>query len=195
MGGQRPVWQLNESLLQDPEVLADVIKELGHYFNTNVTPDSDARVVWEAHKAVIRGVFIKHGTRLKRVRTAQLNSLLTKLQTLETSHKTAPTRLLGIELDTVRSQITDILQFKAKAALQICCGKTYESGNKCGRLASYIPHIVTTTGQKLSLPQQTREFRSLYSSLYNLDKTSPAQDTVTDYISTSLMPSLPTETR
>lgn len=36
-----PPWRLNESLLQDPEVLTDVVKEIGHYFTSNDTPDSD----------------------------------------------------------------------------------------------------------------------------------------------------------
>lgn len=48
------------SLLQNSEVLADVVKELGHYFESN-TPDGDTGVAWEAHKA-IRGVLIKHGS-------------------------------------------------------------------------------------------------------------------------------------
>lgn len=64
---QWPPWRLNESLLQDPEILADVVKEVVHYFDTNITPDSDNGVVWKAHKAVIRGVLIKHGSKLKRL--------------------------------------------------------------------------------------------------------------------------------
>lgn len=114
-------------------MLADVVKEITHYFQTNDSTDSDTGLVWEAHKAVIRGVLIKHGARIKKQRTAQMTSLISKLQTLETKHKQAPTRQLGDELDTVRTQITDLLHFKAKAALQISRKKVYESGNKCGR--------------------------------------------------------------
>lgn len=43
-------WRLNESLLQDEEVLKDVTRELEFYFKTNNTPDSDPGIVWEAHK-------------------------------------------------------------------------------------------------------------------------------------------------
>lgn len=118
-------WRLNESLLQDLETLEEMVAETRHYFDSNSTPDSDSGVVWEAHKAVIRGVLIKHGSRLKQ-RTAQLNQLLQKLQKLETDHKQTPIRLLGTELDTVRTQITDLLHFKAKAALQVCKRKVYE---------------------------------------------------------------------
>lgn len=192
--------------MQDPEVLADVVKEIGHYFDSNSTPDCNTGVVWEAHKAVIMGVLIKHGSRLKQQRTAQLTSLLDKLQTLETNHKQILTRQLGIELDTVCTQVTDLLRFKAKAALQICRRKIYECGNKCGRLlaqslqaerlASYIPHIISSTGQKASLPLHiVQEFRSFHTSLYNLNTTPPTPDATSEYITTSLMPSLPTEAK
>lgn len=97
-----------------------MVRELGHYFSTNTRPDSDVGVVWEAHKAVVRGLLIKHGARLKKERTAQLNRLLAKLQVLETTHKATPNRQTGAELDVVRTQITDLLHFKAKAALQTC---------------------------------------------------------------------------
>lgn len=55
------IWKLNESLLQDPGVLADVCKEVMWFFQTNDTPDCDtpdctSGLVWEAHKAVIQGV-------------------------------------------------------------------------------------------------------------------------------------------
>lgn len=50
----------------------------------------------------------------------------------KTKHKQTQTRALTTELDTVRAQITDLLTFKAKAALQIFRKKIYELGNKCG---------------------------------------------------------------
>lgn len=161
-------------------------------------------MVWEAHKAVIRGVLIRHGARLKKARTKQLDALLVRLQTLEASHKATPTRQLGGELDTVRSQITDLLQYSAKAAIQVCWRKTYESGNKCGKLlahslrtqraASFIPHILSPTCQKRSLPQQiSREFNSFYSSLYNLPETPATQADMIDYLERAAMPLLPTE--
>lgn len=51
--GQKKPWRLNESLLQDPEVLADVTRDIADYFRTNTSADSSTGLVWEAHKAVI----------------------------------------------------------------------------------------------------------------------------------------------
>lgn len=203
---QRKPWRLNESLLQDPAIVADVSKEISHYFHTNTIEESDFGLTWEAHKAVIRGVLIKHGSRVKKQKSAQLASLFDKLHKLESAHKTTPSRPLGSELDTIRMQITDLLQFKAKAALQISRKKIYESGNKCGRLlaqslktqntASYIPHINSSTGRRAALPQQiTQEFRSYYENLYNLNMTQPSPEKIAEYLANSKLPSLSTETR
>lgn len=204
--GQKSPWRLNESLLQDPEIVADLTKEISHYFHSNTTDDGDGGLIWEAHKAVIRGILIKHGARLKQHRSAQLSTLLDKLHKLESKHKQTPTNSLGSELDTIRTQITDLLHFKAKAALQISRKKIYESGNKCGRLlaqslksqktASYIPHIQSPTGQKVTLPQHiTQTFRSYYEALYNLNMPQPTRERIDKYIADSNMPTLPTTTR
>lgn len=80
-------WRLNESLLQNPEVLAGVSKELMAYFEINDIPGIDPGIVWEAHKAVIRGVLIKHEPRIKKAREAQLTKLLADIQALEIQYK------------------------------------------------------------------------------------------------------------
>lgn len=49
-------WRLNKSLLQRPEVLEEVNRELKFYFQTNTSADCSPGAVWEAHKEVIRGV-------------------------------------------------------------------------------------------------------------------------------------------
>lgn len=77
---QMKPWRQNERLLQNTEVQIEVVKEMAHHFQKNDTRDSDAGLIWETLKAVIRGILIKHGSRLKQQRTMQLTSLLSKLQ-------------------------------------------------------------------------------------------------------------------
>lgn len=95
------------------------------------------------------------------------------------------------------------MHFKAKAAIQVC-RKIYESGNKCSellpksvrdqRLANYIPHIMSLSGQKVSFPKHiAKEFQGFYASLYNLQRNSPPQMQVTDYLANSQMPKLTAE--
>lgn len=158
------MWKLNESLLQIPEVVSEITKELPLYFQTNQTPDSNPGIVWEAHKTVIRGIFIKHGSRIKRDKERQLNLLLTKLQATESKHKNIPSQVIERELVEIRTQINDLLQYRAKAALQKCRKTSYAYGDKCGkilakltkeqRLQSYIPHIMSSKDQKIALPME-----------------------------------------
>lgn len=49
--------------------MAEVNVELANYFSTNCEPDSSPMTVWEAYKPFIRGIFIKHRSRLKRSHT------------------------------------------------------------------------------------------------------------------------------
>lgn len=51
-------WKLYVSLLQTPEVLEEVGKELNFYFQTNDNPECDPGTIWEAHKTVIRGILL-----------------------------------------------------------------------------------------------------------------------------------------
>lgn len=186
-------WRLSESLLQTPEILEDVKRELGQYFQINKHPDCDIGILREAHKAVIRGVLIKHGARLKRQRLEKLTSLLHDIQKAEAQHKHAPNPILEQNLFSLHKQVTDLLRYQAKTDLQQGCRIGYESGDKRGRklarstreqkLASYAPQITTSQGQKVMLPKQiTQGFRDFYSSLYNLLEQSPAETQMEDYI-------------
>ncbi|CAH2312275.1 Hypothetical predicted protein [Pelobates cultripes] len=68
-------WKLNESLLEDPLIQTEIRNTLDHFFLTNQTTDSAPTTVWEAHKCAIRGILIKHGTRLKKQRTQEIARL------------------------------------------------------------------------------------------------------------------------
>lgn len=152
----------------------------------------------------IRGILIKYFACIKRERNKQLSQLLQKLAATEARHKHAPTQSSETDLTILRKQITDLLHYRAKAAIQFCCKTTYESGDKCGKLLArmvrdhklytYIPHIITTGGRKAVLPTQiTQEFKSFYSSLYNLPLVASPQSDMENYITSSQMPSLPQE--
>lgn len=199
-----PFWRLNESLLQRPEVLEEVNRELTGYFRTNTTADCTPGSVWEAHREVIRGIFIKHGAQIKRENGKQLELLLNKLHITASQHKNSPDPLVEAELNSTRSQINDLLGYRAKAALQRCRLTTYESGDKCGRILAravkdlkmktYIPHIKTITDTKVSLPRQiANSFKEYYETLYSLPSVPRAQSRMEAYVSSSQIPTLTPE--
>lgn len=125
-------WCLNESILQKPEVLNEVVQEIKAHFQTNAIPESDPGMVWEAHKAVIRGILIKHGSHIKKAREAQLTKLLAAIQVLELQHKGSTHPIVGTELAQFRRQVSDHLRYKAKAALQSCMKIVYKYRDRCG---------------------------------------------------------------
>lgn len=100
--------------------------------------------------------------------------LLSKIYTVESRHKHAPTP--SLELMSLRRKITDLLQYKAKVALQFCHKMSYESGEKAlarsiteHKLTTYIPHILPPNGQKAVLPKQiVQEFRDFITYQINL---------------------------
>lgn len=80
VGSERTPFQLRlkESLLRDPVVMADVVKEKIQFFSLNQTSDSTPMTIWETHKPFIRGLFLKHGSDLKKL---EKHKLLTSYKT------------------------------------------------------------------------------------------------------------------
>lgn len=75
-------------------------------------------MVWEAHKTVIRGILIKHGSIQKKKREKQTRDLLEEIQVLEMQHKKTHLPSAGRDLGHLRRQLTEILSFKAKDIIQ-----------------------------------------------------------------------------
>ena len=199
-------WRLNESLLQNPEVRDDVSKEMIAYFQINDIPESDPGMIWEAHKAVIRGILIKHGAILKKKREKQTKELLDEIQTLETQHKKIQTASVGRELGHLRRQLSEILRFKAKALIQRGKQIDYEIGDKCGRLlagkikeknrSTYISQIKDKEGHLKQIPKDIAQtFGKYYATLYNLPHATSPQSRIAEYLTSTGMTRLPSPAR
>lgn len=59
-------WRLNESLLDDNRVVEALSHKIKTYFEMNVQGEVSEQAIWEAHKSVIRGELIAHGSRIKK---------------------------------------------------------------------------------------------------------------------------------
>lgn len=57
-------WRLNETLLSDSLCLSELKKAAKDFAEIHATDHSTAPIKWEALKCVLRGVLIKHGSRL-----------------------------------------------------------------------------------------------------------------------------------
>ncbi|OCT72159.1 hypothetical protein XELAEV_18035126mg [Xenopus laevis] len=90
-------WRLNESLLLDKDICAEVSTTLRDYFNTNTLEDTSVAIRWDAHKAVVRGILIKHAAIRKKSRETKTQQLSQRLHDLAIAHKRNPTPTTGHE--------------------------------------------------------------------------------------------------
>lgn len=64
---RRPLsWKLNEYLLKEPKIFEKVQEEVDFFFKSNDTGEVSSSILWEAHKAYIRGVLISLGAGIKK---------------------------------------------------------------------------------------------------------------------------------
>ncbi|KAM9324469.1 serine/threonine-protein kinase WNK2 [Gastrophryne carolinensis] len=202
----RGQWRLNSSLLQDPAVKADIHKVITDYFASNDTGEVSRMSLWEAHKCVVRGVLIKHGTRLKRERNKQIELLSREIFETETLHKKTLDAALGAKLTRLRESLRDICLTEAKSMAAKCRRFFYEYSNKCGkalaralkaqRARNFISHIRDRGGRDLYLTKDiARAFREFYENLYNLPSNHHAPETtnIEQYIRESGLPRLGSE--
>lgn len=66
--------------------------------------------MWEGHKVVVRREFISQGSRLKKARTGELQSLLAKLRAAGLGHKRSMTQALAMELQFLREERCTLLE-------------------------------------------------------------------------------------
>ncbi|XP_068098308.1 otogelin-like [Hyperolius riggenbachi] len=85
-------WRLNKSLLKDSTLIADCLEELQTFFKINTDSVTSFGLVWESHKAFIRGFFIARGSRKKHNTSKKLSELNASLARAINAYKHQPTQ-------------------------------------------------------------------------------------------------------
>uniref|UniRef100_A0A8C5WLI0 Reverse transcriptase domain-containing protein n=1 Tax=Leptobrachium leishanense TaxID=445787 RepID=A0A8C5WLI0_9ANUR len=172
-------WQLNTSLLSDPVLVETVGSLLKEYFRDHENSEVPLPTIWEAHKAVVRGHLISASARKMRAYREEMETLHSTVRGLEREHQAAgedPTvypRLLH-----ARTQLANALNPQLqRAILRTKCyfalhedkpGRLLARMLKKQRQRSYIPEILTPSGQATSNPNLiAKTFRDFYSALYH----------------------------
>lgn len=78
-----PIWRVISR--QQEDTMAELEKHLVKFSHFNSV--SDSFLLWNAHKAFIRGLFIKLGAMAKRKQSKQINTILTEINNLTTKIK------------------------------------------------------------------------------------------------------------
>lgn len=83
------------NLLDDPRVAPGVKETLSHYFTENNNGEVSKGILWEGHRAVVRGKLIAWGNKVKREIGRDYEQVFRALQQAELLHKqTADTGVL-----------------------------------------------------------------------------------------------------
>lgn len=104
------------------------------YFEINRPGEVSKQAVWEAHKSVIRGELIAHGSRIKKEKQKEILDLLEKIHDLEIKHKRHLDPADSQQLEDLRHNLAQCLDRKTKNKHRYFAHRFYEQGNKCGRL-------------------------------------------------------------
>uniref|UniRef100_A0A8C5QS28 Reverse transcriptase domain-containing protein n=1 Tax=Leptobrachium leishanense TaxID=445787 RepID=A0A8C5QS28_9ANUR len=152
---------------------------LEDYFRLNISEEVAISSVWSAHKAVIRGHFIKEGAYRKKQYTLKSSTLLQQISSLESQNKNKPTPSIASQLLSLRRELEHLNLQAMERSLRKLNYTSYTQGNKAGKLLASklrarrvqtkITHIESLGGQIVRNPALiVSEFANYYSSLYNL---------------------------
>lgn len=85
--GDSIIGRLNANLLQNENIDQQIRGDLQSFFEINETPDVSPVTLWGAHKAFIRGLYVKYSARLKKERLKESLDTLAQIADLEAKNK------------------------------------------------------------------------------------------------------------
>lgn len=174
------IWRANAAIIQSPEHSAYIRKHLEEFFDLNEGSTSNNTILWNAHKAFIRGIIIQLSAREKRRRSQYLDTLTSTIKTLDEQNQNNPDPKIKEKLVLLRQELRNVLlDLHTKIQTQFRA-KQYSTENKAGKalalrlkghhIKTKIPHLFhPATNQKLIDPQTIADaFSHYYQSLYKL---------------------------
>lgn len=120
--------------MSNPSYTSEMKKALTEYFSINNGSVSSPFNLWNAHKAFIRGIFIKLGHRAKKDREKLIDSIIAKLSTLESINKTSFTEERKTQINTLRLQLKECLLYRYEKHLNSVKACYYTQNNRAGKL-------------------------------------------------------------
>lgn len=170
-------WVMNDSLLSQKEILADIHDASVEYFRINTGTVSSPVTLWEAYKAVLRGHVIRIASRRKKERAKAQRDLKLKLEAATKVFKQTPTPTNRKLLDKARTELDLCLTDEAERTLRWARQKWYIKANKpnamlANRLRTFTPKFTPITLRTRhnsltgNLQRVLEEFRHRLTKLY-----------------------------
>lgn len=200
-------WKLNDNLLYDEACVLEIRKAIMNFSYDHIGDTTSLPIQWEALKCVIRGLFIKYGARLKKVKNNRITQLLKEIPEIEAQHKQSLTREILIELTDMKTELQTLLNEHTLRISNNNRSLYYQQGNKPGKLlaralqnrckTSPIVKIKTEAGDMRYDPKGIlKEFQTFYTKLYNIsnhkanDDPEGLQQDIHQYIKETALPVL-----
>lgn len=95
-------WRLNDALLTDPVITAQIAVKLVEYFRMTDVEDTSPPILWAAHKVVLRGHLIELATARKRERGAKVATLTRELHQIYYLHHQSHSPEILKQIDSKR---------------------------------------------------------------------------------------------
>uniref|UniRef100_A0A8C5QKU6 Reverse transcriptase domain-containing protein n=1 Tax=Leptobrachium leishanense TaxID=445787 RepID=A0A8C5QKU6_9ANUR len=182
-----PNWRLNDSLLSDPLVAEEGRQVLTDYFERNAVGDVSSPMVWEAHKCVVRGYFIRKGAERAKRCSADIRDLQQQISQVSSDHKRDGDPNTMALLTELRRSLAALLNTRYHRTYLRSKAFFHSHGDKSGRLlarmlakkrsAAYIAKLRDKQGALQRLPVKLLQIvRDYYAALYDLQGTINPQD-------------------
>lgn len=197
-------WRVNNSLLQHKDYSSEIADQIKEFFDINSKSVADPAVVWRAHRAFMRGILMKISAVHKRKRTQRIDDITTKIQALDSLHKSSRHLPIPDQLLSLRQELRSLLLHSHDYMHRKLQATTYYSSNKAGRRLAqrlkgrrvkskihklFHPHTQTL----LTNPQDIADTFS-DSDLYNLRSDpmtpQPTQSDINDFLSKLHLPTI-----
>ncbi|CAH2276704.1 Hypothetical predicted protein [Pelobates cultripes] len=164
--------------------------------------------VWSAHKAVMRGQFIRQSAYIKRHHQTTLLECHKQIAINTAQNKKTPTAALADKLRGLYQDLNELNAQKTQYFLHRLRATTYHHSGKATKYlanrlrtkqaANRIPHLIGHTGEKLMNPMDiVQEFAHFYKQLYNLNTsggaTAPDTQSIRSYLQGVELPKLDQE--
>lgn len=172
-------WRLNDNLLKDKECIEDIRKTIKEFIEIHEKDETSIPIQWETLKCVLRGTFIKHGSRLKRRRDQKKSQLIKEIEELDKNHKQNLKSIEKIKLKEKRLELQTLLDEETLRIRDRRRAQWYQYGNKTGKIlakilkeqqtSTTIIKILKADGEYTYDPKDIiEEFHTYYSNLYNI---------------------------
>ncbi|CAH2284808.1 endonuclease reverse transcriptase [Pelobates cultripes] len=201
----RSPWKLNNTLLHNDEYMKELADDLTLYFTQNDNGEMPPTTIWQAHKAVIRGLLIRKVAYIKKQAQITLKTWQRELYDLNRSNQLQPTAENRHLIMTISRLIHQQALEQTQTNMTRLKISHYIQGNKASKLLANqlkqkqanqkIAYILDNKGQKHATPREISEtFAKYYHTLYNLkgdsNTTQPTDTSIKAYLDKLALPQL-----